>query len=101
MEIRPAPIHESQVNIVESDPPQVFVHIKAGLPDACTNFHEIKTERHDNTIDINVTIERLKDKICAQVYTYFGGYVDLGSEFAPGESYTINVNDKMTTFVMP
>jgi len=48
-----------------------------------------------------ISVLLAKDKICAQVYTYFGGYAELGSDFTSGESYTINVNDKMTTFVMP
>ena len=35
MEIRLAPIDEVQINIAESFPPQVFVHIIGGLADSC------------------------------------------------------------------
>jgi hypothetical protein len=100
MEIRPAPIHEVQVNIAESFPPQVFVYIKGGLSDSCTTFHELKTERSGNNIDIAVTTQRPKDAVCAQVYGFFEKNVNLGSDFTSGETYNINVNDKTTSFVM-
>ena len=101
MEIRLAPIEEVQVNIAESYPPQIFVYIKGGLADSCTEFHELTEERDGNTINITVTTQRPKDKICAQVYGFFEKNVALGSDFTSGETYTINVNDKTTTFVMP
>jgi hypothetical protein len=93
METKPAPIEEVSVNIAESFPVQVFVYIRGGLADSCTTFHEIETERSGNTIDILVTTQRPKDAICAQVYTTFEENVALGSDFTPGETYTVNVND--------
>ncbi len=102
MEIRLAPIHEVQVNIAESYPPQVFVFIKGGLPDACTTLHKATIERHENTIDITVSIKRLKGKIYAQIYSYFEENVALGSDFASGEIYTVNVNEyKPIVFALP
>ncbi len=100
LEIRLAPIHEIQVNIAESYPPQVLIYIKGGLADSCTTFHGLTTERSGNTINITVTTQRLKDAICAQVYGFFEKNVNLGSNFTSGETYTINVNDKTTSFVM-
>jgi len=100
IEIRPAPIHEVQINIAESYPPQVFIFIKGGLADGCTTFHELTTERTGNTINIKVTTQRPKDAICAQVYGYFEKNVALGSDFTSGETYTVNVNDKTKSFVM-
>ena len=100
VEIRPAPIHEVNVNIAESYPPQVFVYIKGGLTDGCTTFHELTTEHSGNTINITVTTKRPKDAICTQVCGFFEKNVNLGSDFTSGETYTINVNDKTTTFVM-
>jgi len=100
IEIRPAPIHEVRVIVAESYPPQVFVYIKGGLADSCTTFHELTTERNGNTINITVTTQRSKDEICAQVYGFFEKNVNLGSDFISGETYTINVNDETTTFVM-
>jgi len=100
LEIRPAPIHEVRVAIAESYPPQVMVYIQGGLSDGCTTFHELKTERNGNTVNITVTTQRPKDAVCTQVYGYFEQNVNLGSDFVSSQTYTINVNDKMTTFVM-
>ena len=100
IEIRPAPIHEVRVNIAESYPPQVFVYIKGGLADSCTTFHELKTERSGNTVNIEVTTKRPRDAICAQVYGFFEKNVNLGTDFTSGETYVVNVNDETTSFVM-
>lgn len=100
-EIRPAPIHEIQVMFRESYPVQVSVYIKGGLADSCTAFHDLKTTRNNRAITIEVTTERPKDAICAQVYSYFEKNVNIGSDFVSGETYTVNVNDKTTTFKMP
>ena len=100
IEIRLAPIDDIQINIAESYPPQVFVHSEGGLADSCTSFHELTTERNGNTINIRVTTERPKNTECAQVYTSFEKNVPLGSDFTSGETYTVRVNDKKTTFGM-
>ena len=100
IEIRLAPIHEVKVNIAESYPPQVMVHIKGGLSDSCTTFHELTQERNGNTIMIEVTTQRPKKEVCAQVYGFFEKNAKLGTDFASGETYTIRVNDKTETFVM-
>ncbi len=99
-EIRLAPIHEVKVNIAESYPPQVLVYIKGGLSDGCTTFHKLTKERHGNTIEITVTTKRPKEAICTQVYGFFEQNLNLGSDFAPGETYTLKVNDKVSTFII-
>ena len=110
-EIRRAPIHEVQVNISESytlakgkqltGPPQVFVYIKGGLADGCTIFHESTIKRRQmSTISITVTTRRPRDAVCTQVYGFFEQNIVLGANFTSGETYTINVNDKTTSFVM-
>ena len=101
MEIRPAPIHEVQVNIAESYPPQIFVNIKGGLSDGCTKLHDINAELSGSTINIKVTTERPKGAVCTQVYSYFTEILNLGSDFTPGKTYTVKVNDKTTSFVVP
>lgn len=102
IEIKLAPIHEIRVNIAESAPPQVFVYIKGGLSDGCTTFHDLKISRSSrNIIDIEVTTERPKEAICTQVYGFFERNENLGSDFASGETFTVNVNDKPTSFAMP
>ena len=101
LEIKQAPIHEVQVNIAESYPEQIFVYIKGGLADSCTTFHDLKTERCENTINIEVTTERPRDAVCAQVYGYFEKNVALGSDFIRGETYIVDVNGVIRTFEYP
>ncbi len=100
IEIRPAPIHEVRVSIAESYPPQVFVYIKGGLADSCTTFNDLKTERDGNIINMEVTTQRPRDAICAQIYGFFEKNVNLGTDFTSGETYVVNVNDETTSFVM-
>ena len=100
VDIRPAPIHEVRIAIAESYPPQVMVYIKGGLSDGCTEFHELKTERGGSEINITVTTRRTRDAVCTQVYGYFEKNVNLGSDFVSGQTYTVNVNDYTTSFVM-
>jgi hypothetical protein len=101
LEIKLAPIEEITATMLLSDPPQIEVYIKGGLADSCTTFHELKTERSVNIFKITVTVQRPRDAVCAEVYSYFEKCENLGSDFISGETYTIHVNDKKTTFVMP
>jgi hypothetical protein len=99
-EIKPAPIHEVDVRFAESFPVQVFVYIKGGLPDGCTTLRDLKTTRNDETITIDVTVQRPKEAICTQVYGFFEKNVALGSDFSSGKAYTLKVNDVTKTFTM-
>jgi inhibitor of cysteine peptidase len=100
LDIKNAPIHEVNVTIGMSLPPQVLVYIQGGLSDGCTTFHDLETERSGNTITITVTTQRPRDAVCTQVYGYFERYISLGTDFISGETYTVNVNDMSTSFVM-
>ncbi len=97
----PAPIHDVQISVAESYPEQIIVYIKGGLADSCTTFHDIETQRSGNTIYIEVTTERPKDAICAQVYSYFEKNINLGSDFTRGETYIVDVNGITRTFDYP
>jgi len=97
-EIKLAPIDEVKVNILKSNPPQISVYIKGGLPDGCTTFHDIETVREGTTVNIKVTVQRPRGVACPAIYTNFEKDVNLASDFAFGTTYTLNVNDYSTTF---
>jgi hypothetical protein len=97
-EIGLAPIDEVNVYFMESFPVQVGVHIKGGLPDGCTKFHDIEIAQEGNTINIKVTTQRPRGVDCTAVYTFFEKDINLGSDFTVGTTYTLNVNDYTTTF---
>ena len=98
VEISLAPIHEANVTLLMSKPPQVEVYIKGGLADGCTTFHNIEVAREGSHITITVTVQRPKDVSCPAIYTYFEKFVILGSDFTAGTTYTLEVNDYSTTF---
>ena len=60
----------------------------------------LHTWSNSNTINITVTTQRPNDAVCARVYGSFEQNVALGSALTSGDSYTINVNDETTSFVM-
>ncbi len=98
VEIKLAPIDEVRVYIMKSNPPQIGVYIKGGLPDGCTTFHGIETSREGNTVNIKVTVQRPRGVQCPAIYTWFEKDVNLGTDFAFGSTYTLKVNDYSTTF---
>jgi inhibitor of cysteine peptidase len=101
IEISLAPIHEVDVLFMESFPIQVGVNIKLGLSSGCTTFHDAVVTRNGNTINIEVTTQRPKDKMCTAIYGYFDKNLNIGSDFTAGTTYTLKVNDYTTTFKMP
>jgi hypothetical protein len=100
IEIKPAPIDKVEVYFMKSKPPQVGVSIQLGLPDGCTTFHDAVVTREGKNVNINVTVQRPAGVACPAIYTYFDTSLNLGSDFTPGATYTLNVNDYTTTFVM-
>ena len=100
LEIKLAPIHEVKISYAKSNPPQVLVTIKGGLPDGCSKFYDVSYQITGKTVDIKVTIERPRDAVCTAIYGYFDQTVNLGSNFTKGDEYTVNVNDQTTTFIM-
>jgi hypothetical protein len=101
LEIKPAPIHDVEVYIMESYPVQIGVYIKGGLSDGCTTFHDAAVTREGKIVNIKVTTQRPVDAVCPAVYTYFEENINLGSDFTSGETYTLKVNDYTTTFDVP
>jgi hypothetical protein len=101
IEIKPAPIHEVSITFAKSLPPQVIVYIKGGLPDSCTTFHGLSTQRDGSIVSITVTVQRPRAAICAEVYGFFEKTENLGWDFTSGETYLVKVNNVTETFTMP
>ena len=94
-----APIENVVVNVAESDPPQYFLEITSGLPDACHTFDRVETERSGTEITVTVINKVVTgDVMCAQVYGTETNSVALGTDFEPGAAYTVRVNDETLTF---
>ncbi len=98
IEITLAPIHEVNITLMKSYPPQVDVYIKGGLPDGCTTFNDATVTREGTIVNIKVTVQRPRDAMCPAIYGFFEKNINLGSNFVAGITYTVNVNDHTTTF---
>lgn len=95
----PAPIDALDVVIRESMPPQVSLKITAGLPSGCAQQHSHQVTRSGNTFAVTVLNSMpAGNPVCTMIYGMYDLTIDLGSDFAPGSTYTVQVNDKSTTF---
>ena len=98
----PAPIESVDIFVAESFPPQYFVHVVSGLPSGCVEFYGYEESRSGNVITITVTnLEPAPSAMiaCAAIYLTHEFSVPLGTDFEPGETYTVSVNDVTETIV--
>lgn len=94
-----APIDGIDVLIRESNPPQVSLKVTAGLPSGCARQHSHDVKRQGDTFIVTVLNSMPKgDPICTMIYGTYVLDLDLPGPFAPGATYTVNVNDEVRTF---
>jgi hypothetical protein len=96
-----APIEGLDILIRESFPPGYTLHITSGLPGGCARFEAATiTGRSGSTITVAVTntMPTGADIVCTAIYGYKETNLDLGQDFVSGQTYTVKVNDKTTTF---
>lgn len=95
-----APIDGLEVRVLESSPPQYMLSVRAGLPSGCAekNRHEIKREADAITVTV-LNWMPAGSPPCTMIYGSYELNINLGSDFRPGVSYSVSVNDKRTTFV--
>jgi hypothetical protein len=95
----PAPIDDIQVVIRESNPPQVTLNVKAGLPGGCAQRDSYSVSRNGDTFTVRVLNSMpTGNPICTMIYGTYDVNIDLGRDFRAGATYTVHVNDKTTTF---
>ena len=97
----PAPIGRVEIDVAESFPPQYFVDIVSGLPNGCARFGSIETSRSGDTIRlvvVNVVPHPRSRVACTMIYGTVQHHVALGTDFEPGRTYTVVVNDVTETF---
>jgi hypothetical protein len=95
-----APIDGLDVRVLESHPPQYMVSVRAGLPSGCAerNRHEIKREADAITVTV-LNWMPADNPPCTMIYGSYELQINLGSDFRPGTTYSVSVNDKRTDFV--
>jgi len=100
----PAPLDGIEIWIAESWPPQYFLHVVSGLPNSCAKFDSYSVAPRTGDSDtIRVEVINLEPAdglvACAEVYGFVEHTIRLGSDFVPGKTYTVVVNDVTETFV--
>jgi hypothetical protein len=102
VEVR-APIVRVGVRIAESHPPQFFADVTSALPDGCARFSRASVRRDGDTVFVDVfnTRPARGDMACTMIYGEKETAVALGSDFAPGRTYTLDANGTRETFVAP
>jgi hypothetical protein len=96
-----APIESVDVVAAESDPPQYFARIVSGLPGGCASFEKLETDRSGDVVSIAVwnLVPAPSEPVARTAdYRYREHNVALGTDFTPGESYRVVVNDIEETF---
>ncbi len=95
----PAPIDRVQVLIRESAPPGVTLKVTAGLPGGCAQRDSHSVSRTGDTFSVSVLNSMpTGNAICTMIYGTYELNIDLGRDFRPGASYTVQVNGQATTF---
>ncbi|MCP4544192.1 MAG: hypothetical protein GY832_44335 [Chloroflexi bacterium] len=94
-----ASIDRVEILIAESFPPQYFLLVESGLPNACVKFDRYTVTREGDTIRVAVINQERADIGCIEVYETVENNIPLGSDLEPGTTYTVLVNDVTETFI--
>ncbi|MCH7746033.1 MAG: PKD domain-containing protein [Chloroflexi bacterium] len=96
-----APIENAVVQVAESFPPQYFLLVTSGLPNGCARFDDYEVTRDGKDVRVRMTnLSPAPDELiaCTMIYGIVETSIALGSDFAPGITYSVSVNDFTTTF---
>ena len=97
-----SPIETAEVAVLESAPHQYQLSVVSGMPtgSSCSQFNGYEIRRSESKrIEVAITHHQVADLqvVCTADYPVVETYVPLGSEFEPGEEYTVVVNSGTTT----
>jgi hypothetical protein len=74
--------------------------VRAGLPGGCAEKNRHDAERAAEAITVTVlNWMPAGNPPCTMIYGSYELSINLGSDFRPGATYSVSVNDKRTTFV--
>jgi hypothetical protein len=95
-----APIERLEVRVLESSPPQYVLGVRAGLPSGCAEKNRHEVERVAEAISVTVlNWMPTEPRPCTMIYGSYELNINVGSDFRPGTTYSVIVNDKRTAFV--
>ena len=100
-----SPIEKIEVVALEGAPLQYELRVVSGLPkgSSCSRFNGYEIRRTEpDKIDVSVTHHEVADPfvVCTADYPTLETTIPLGSDFEPGQEYTVSVNsDTSQTFL--
>ena len=99
--IAESPIQSAEIMVLESAPPQYQLRVVSGLPrgSGCSQFNGYEVRRGEsNEIEVVVTHHEVADQlvVCTADFPIVETNIPLGSNFEPGNEYTIRVNSDVT-----
>ncbi|MDQ2953198.1 MAG: hypothetical protein M3R54_13145 [Chloroflexota bacterium] len=92
----PAPIDKLEIVVNGSS---ATAKISAGLPSGCAKIDSHSVKRSGDTFTVTVlNWMPTGNPICTAIYGMYDLSVDLARDLRPGATYTVQVNNKITTF---
>jgi hypothetical protein len=89
-----APIEEVDAYWVGGSDGHAEVQIEAALPNSCHSPASHREERDGNTINVTVLNNVVQADSCTMEFRTYDLTINLGSDFVPGEFYTVRANDQ-------
>ncbi|MCG8349918.1 MAG: hypothetical protein MI924_19305 [Chloroflexales bacterium] len=80
-----------KVDIAESEPVQVFVHVQGYLGDGCTSLGAIEQQRNDNVVEVTIQARHSGAEVCTMIAPVVDERIQLEGDFPPG-GYIVRVN---------
>ena len=93
-----APIERAEVRVLESQPPQYVLQVVAGLPSGCAKPGGHFVNRGGGAINVKVLNSVATGGVCTMIYGTYELNIALGSDFEPGVTYAVRVNDRELAF---
>lgn len=96
-----APIADLNLASSAGTPTQYSLAITSGLPNACAKFHDARITSASGTlitVAVTNTVPKDPNVACAEVYGEHTSILQLGSDFSPGVTYTVKVNQGEVRF---
>jgi hypothetical protein len=94
----PAPIDGAEVQVRDTTPRYVLV-VKAGLPSGCAKPDTFTVSQTGNVVKVAVSNTLpTGNPVCTAIYGTYELDIDVGTNFAAGQEYRVDVNGRVVTF---
>lgn len=96
--VRQAPIEDVRLDVLETDPPQYMLQVISILPTGCDRFegYDLALAGNDIVVTVSNRVPAVEAAVtCAMGLRNTWSTIQLGSDFASGETYRVIVNGEL------